>query len=94
MHGPATCNIYPLPIFSYGKSSASYPRTQLSWQSIGSISGNCWFEPAVRHYCSSNNVRLFAYVFTGGDLQLERMKHKESNRVNLFQTRFLSIVYL
>ena len=34
------------------------------------IAGQCWFEPAVRHYFSSNNVRLLAYVFTDGDPQL------------------------
>ena len=31
----------------------------------------CWFKPVLCHYFSSNNVRLFAYVFTGGDPQLE-----------------------
>ena len=31
------------------------------------IAGRYWFEPAARHYFSSNNVRLLAYVFTGGD---------------------------
>ena len=31
------------------------------------IAGQCWFEPAVRRYFSSNNDRLFAYVLTGGD---------------------------
>ena len=35
------------------------------------IAEQCWFEPAVRHYFSYNNIRLFAYVFTGGDPQLE-----------------------
>ena len=38
------------------------------------IAGQCWFEPAVRHYFSSNNVRLLAYVFTDGDPQLEWLK--------------------
>ena len=33
------------------------------------IAGQCWFKPAVRHYFSSNNVRLLAYVFTDGDPQ-------------------------
>ena len=31
----------------------------------------CLFEPALCHYFFYNNVRLFAYVFTGGDPQLE-----------------------
>ena len=35
------------------------------------IAEQCWFEPALCHYFSSNNVRLFAYVFTGWDPQLE-----------------------
>ena len=39
-------------------------------------------------------VRLFAYVFTGGDPQLEWLKRNESNRVYWFQTEFLSLVYL
>ena len=58
------------------------------------IAGQCWFEPAIRHYFSSNNDRLFAYVFTGGDPQLEWLKRNESNRVYWFQTRVLSLVYL
>ena len=41
-------------------------------------------------YFSSNNVRLFAYVFTGGDPRLECLKRYESNRVYCFQTKFLS----
>ena len=53
-----------------------------------------WFEPAVCHYFSSNNVRFLAYVFTGGDPQLEWLKHNKSNRVYLFETIFLSLVYL
>ena len=35
------------------------------------ISGQCWSEPAACHYFSSNNVHLLAYVFTGGEPQLE-----------------------
>ena len=35
------------------------------------IAEQCWFEPARRHYFYSSNVRLFAYVFTGGNPQLE-----------------------
>ena len=35
------------------------------------IDGQCWFEPAVCNYFSSNKVRLLAYVFTGGDSPLE-----------------------
>ena len=45
------------------------------------IALQCWFEPAVRHYFSSNNVRLLAYVFTEGDPQLKWLKRNESNRV-------------
>ena len=45
------------------------------------IAEQCWFEPALCHYFSSNNVRLFAYVLTGGDSQLEWLKRNESNRV-------------
>ena len=37
--------------------------------SVGSVLGlkskGRWFEPAVNHYFSSNNVRLLAHVFTG-----------------------------
>ena len=56
----------------------------------------CWFEPAVCHYFSSNNDRLLAYVFRGGDPQLEWLKRNESNRVYMywFEPRFLSLVYL
>ena len=46
------------------------------------IAGLCWFEPAVRHYFCSNNVRLLAYVYTVWDPQLEWLKRNESNRVN------------
>ena len=35
------------------------------------IARQCRFEPAVRHYFSANNDRLFAYIFTSGDPQLE-----------------------
>ena len=31
------------------------------------IAENCWFASAQCHYFSSDNVRLFSYVFTGGD---------------------------
>ena len=58
------------------------------------IAEQCWFEPALCHYFSSNNVRLFAYVFTGGYPQLQWMKRNESNRVYWFQTEFLSLVHL
>ena len=57
------------------------------------IAWQCWFEPAVRHYFSSNDVRLFAYVFTGGYPQVEWLKRNESNIVDWFQTRVLSLVY-
>ena len=33
------------------------------------IAGQYWFEPTVRYYFSSNNVRLLAYVFTCEDPQ-------------------------
>ena len=46
------------------------------------------------HYFSSDIVRLFAYVFTGGDPQLEWLKRNESNRIYWFQTGILSLVYL
>ena len=29
------------------------------------IAGQCWFEPTERHYFSSSNARLLAYVFSG-----------------------------
>ena len=45
------------------------------------IAEQSWFEPALCHYFSSNNVRLFAYVFTGVDSQLEWLKRNESNRI-------------
>ena len=53
-----------------------------------------WYESALCHYFSSNNVRLLAYVFTSGDPQLEWLKRNESNRVYWFQTGFLSLMYL
>ena len=58
------------------------------------IAEQCWFEPAVRHYFSSNNDCLWAYVFTCGDPQLEWLKRNESNRVFWLQARFLSLVFL
>ena len=58
------------------------------------IAGQCWIEPAVRHYFSSNNFRLLAYVFIGGGPQLEWLKRNESNRVYWFPTWFLSLVYM
>ena len=58
------------------------------------IAEQCWFEPALYHHFSSNNIRLFAYVFTDGDLQLEWLKRNKSNRVYWFQAVFLSLVYL
>ena len=44
----------------------------------------------VRHYFSSNNVHLLAYVFTGEDPQLEWLKRDESNIVYRFEKIFLS----
>ena len=41
------------------------------------IAGQCWFEPTVRHYFSSNNVRLLAYVLIVGDPQFKWLKRKE-----------------
>ena len=58
------------------------------------IAEQCWFETASCHHFSSDNVRLFAYVFADGDPQLELLKRNESNRVYWFQTGFLSLVYL
>ena len=58
------------------------------------IAEKCWFEPALLYYFSSNNVRLFGYVFTGGNPQLEWLKRNESNRVYWFKAIFLSLVYL
>ena len=58
------------------------------------IAEQCWFEPAPCHYFSSDNVRLFANVFTGGDPQLEWLKRNESNRVYGVQTGFWSLVHL
>ena len=55
------------------------------WNADLMIAGQCWFEPAVRHYFSSNNVRLLAYVFT----QLDLLKRNESNRVYWFQENIL-----
>ena len=48
------------------------------------IARQCWYEPAVRHYYSSNSDRMFAYVFTDGDPQFEWLKRNESNRVYWF----------
>ena len=58
------------------------------------IAVECWLKPAPCHYFSSDNIRLFAFVFTGRDLQLEWLKRNESNRIYWFQTEFLSLVYL
>ena len=58
------------------------------------IAEQCWFEDAPCYYFSSDNVRLFAYVFTGGDPQLEWLKRNESNRVYWFKIGFLSLAYL
>ena len=58
------------------------------------LSKGRWFDPAVNHYFSSNNVRLFVHVCTGEDSHSEWMKRDESNRVYWFQTRFLFLVYL
>ena len=55
-------------------------------------SRDCWFEPTLRHYFSSNNVRSLAYVFTSGDPQLKWLKRNNSNRANLFETRLVSLV--
>ena len=41
------------------------------WNDDLEIAEQCWFEPAPCHYFSSDNGRLLAYVFTGGDPQLE-----------------------
>ena len=58
------------------------------------IAEQCWFEPAPCHYFSSDNVRLFAYVFKGGYPQLEWLKRNESYTVYWFLTGFLSLAYL
>ena len=57
-------------------------------RALDRCSWDCWFEPAIRHYFSSINVGLLAYVFTGRDLQLKWLKRNESNRVYWFETRF------
>ena len=58
------------------------------------IAEQCWFESALCLFFSSNNVSLFAYVFTNGDPLLEWMKRNESNRVYWCQRGFLSLVYM
>ena len=53
------------------------------------MSEQCWFEPTVRHYFSSNDVRLLAYVFTGGDPQLEWQKRNKIEYTRLRQDSYL-----
>ena len=57
-------------------------------------SRDCWFEPNVYHYFSSNKVCLLAYVFTVGEPKSEWMKRDESNRAYWFEIRFLFLVNL
>ena len=38
-----------------------YKNKTFSRGALGLESKGCWFEPTVRHYFSSNNVRLLAY---------------------------------
>ena len=56
-------------------------RAVLQWGVTGLKSKGCWFEPTDRHYISSNNVCLLAYIyiFTGEDPQSEWVKRDESN---------------
>ena len=73
------------------------PITWIGWHSsvcraLGRCSRDCWFELAVRHYFSSNNIFL-EYVFTCGDSKLEWLKRNQWNRVCWFQTRVSSWVY-
>ena len=70
-HGQATCNIYPLPIFSKVKPSIGYAQMTERRNDHVEIDGQCWFETAVCPCFSSNNGRLLACVFTGGDPLLE-----------------------
>ena len=97
MHGAATYNIYPLPTFSLLNSVL---RIGVIAQMVERRNDDleCW-TILVRARCTplfffSNNDRLLAYVFIGGDPQLEWLKRNESNRVYWFQARFLSLVYL
>ena len=48
-----------------------YDDLEIAWQ--------CCFEPAVRHYFSSSNVRLLTFVFTGGDPQSDWLKRNEQS---------------
>ena len=52
---------------------------------LGLKSEGPWFEPAVNHYCSSNNVCLLAHVFTGEDPQSKWLKRDESNMYTGFR---------
>ena len=89
MQGATKCNIYP--VLRIGAIAQMVERRNDDHLEIVE---QCWFEPALCNYFSSNNVRLFAYVFTGGDPQLKWLKRNESNRVYWFQRGFLSLVYL
>ena len=49
----------------YGKSlntTSHISRRRLVGSALGLESKGCWFEPTVRHYFSSNNVRPLAYT--------------------------------
>ena len=100
-----TCHVYGP--FEFGKSLGSFillltklnPVLCIGWhgsvgRALGRCSIDCWAEPAVRHYFSSNYIRMLAYVFTVGNPYLEWLKRNESNRLYWFETRFLSLVYL
>ena len=55
-------NLNPILHISQGRSDR---------KAFGHLSKGYWFEPTVRQYFSSNNVRLLACVFLGEDLQSE-----------------------
>ena len=63
-------------------------------KAFGLSSRGCWFEPTVRHYFPSNNVRLLAYVYTGEDTQSKRLTRDESNRIYWLQIILLSLIYM
>ena len=97
MHDTGTHNIVAINNTVHSKSlnpTLHISPPSLVGNALGLLSKGCWFEPAVNHYFSSNNVCLLAHVLTGEDPQSECLRRDESNRVYWLQTRFLSLVYL
>ena len=66
------------------KSSTSYRPCSSVGRALDRWSRYGWFELALRHYFSSNNVRLLAYVFTRGDPQKKNDRSVPSYQISFF----------